>query len=640
MLREDGGSLIVHSQPQTVNAADPAVLQTSPHPILEVSDVEAWADLADPFAAAEFLGLARRIPELADALAGSSPLPIAQFPHFPIWRTLADRILKSTRAGESLHRSSDERLALASLARSIAAFAEWGKAEPAYWHSLMQTHGPRAAMETLFTASLPERCHLVAERLWAVAKDNEVSHQSQLLDQLARYWPKVRWGDVWVEVCDAYSKNNSDKPAYWTEAMRRQLASVARRLAERQEKFFQQQLLRIAIAGSREDWSQQAASVLASGTPEGSACWVKSMQSTRNDASPLGWGVYASGSRLVCYHGTREDFEASALPTSFRHAVPLTEGAADSAQSRESAGQSTMEQRTALGWLYAPLPFAKMLDGLATEQLGPALANWVLRDGLKQAASHEHAALHQITRTHDEQFEIRFADAMAEFGAGAGHMINNPLATIAGKAQWLLAEESDPTRRQALHKIEDQVARVHRMIRDLHFVGKPNFDEPGVHALVTLLRQAIGGLGETALHAEITLIEPPPEWELWGSGTQLSRMVTEVVRNGIEAAGTDGRVRVEAHLVRTGEESNSPRGDRTYCITISDSGPGFNANERRQAFDPFYAGRPAGRGMGMGLTVALCIARHHGGRIELGLGRPTQVRLFIPAASTGEAYDA
>ncbi|MFN9906370.1 MAG: histidine kinase dimerization/phospho-acceptor domain-containing protein, partial [bacterium] len=39
--------------------------------------------------------------------------------------------------------------------------------------------------------------------------------------------------------------------------------------------------------------------------------------------------------------------------------------------------------------------------------------------------------------------------ALAEFAAGAGHEINNPVATISGSVQQLLPGERDPDRVQA-----------------------------------------------------------------------------------------------------------------------------------------------------------------------------------------------
>jgi len=64
-------------------------------------------------------------------------------------------------------------------------------------------------------------------------------------------------------------------------------------------------------------------------------------------------------------------------------------------------------------------------------------------------------------------------EALAEFAAGAGHEINNPLATIIGRAQLLLKDERDPQRRQMLLSIGAQAYRIRDMIGDTMLFGRP-----------------------------------------------------------------------------------------------------------------------------------------------------------------------
>ncbi len=63
--------------------------------------------------------------------------------------------------------------------------------------------------------------------------------------------------------------------------------------------------------------------------------------------------------------------------------------------------------------------------------------------------------------------------ALAEFAAGAGHEINNPLAVISGRAQLFLRHERDPGRRRELAIINAQARRVYEMIADLMLFARP-----------------------------------------------------------------------------------------------------------------------------------------------------------------------
>ena len=56
------------------------------------------------------------------------------------------------------------------------------------------------------------------------------------------------------------------------------------------------------------------------------------------------------------------------------------------------------------------------------------------------------------------------------------------------------------------------------------------------------------------------------------------------------------------------------------AILVEDSGPGIAPDEREQIFDLCYrgrAGRKAGQGSGIGLSVAVGILRRHQGRIDV-----------------------
>jgi signal transduction histidine kinase len=52
-------------------------------------------------------------------------------------------------------------------------------------------------------------------------------------------------------------------------------------------------------------------------------------------------------------------------------------------------------------------------------------------------------------------------------------------------------------------------------------------------------------------------------------------------------------------------------------IEIEDHGQGFSEIERNHAFDLFYSGRQAGRGLGFGLPKCWRIIQQHGGLIEI-----------------------
>ena len=218
-------------------------------------------------------------------------------------------------------------------------------------------------------------------------------------------------------------------------------------------------------------------------------------------------------------------------------------------------------------------------------------------------------------------------ESLAEFAAGAGHEINNPLATIIGRAQQLLKDERDPQRRQMLLSIGAQAYRIRDMIGDTMLFGRPPKPELQDVSLPTVVEQVISRLADslsqsacivtTNISAELTLRADP---------TQLSIVISELLRNSRQALQPGGgTIQIRA-----------TSGDDGFAqIEIEDRGNGFTDVERIHAFDPFFSGRQAGRGLGFGLPKCWQIVRQHGGsiQIESPAGGPTKVVIRWPTAS-------
>src|SRR5580704_14136249 len=95
--------------------------------------------------------------------------------------------------------------------------------------------------------------------------------------------------------------------------------------------------------------------------------------------------------------------------------------------------------------------------------------------------------------------------ALAEFAAGAGHEINNPLAVMAGRAQLLLRGETDPERRRDLAVIHAQAMRITEMIADMRlFAACPELERQTVD-VVELVRTVVDSLQSAAAEQETAL---------------------------------------------------------------------------------------------------------------------------------------
>lgn len=222
--------------------------------------------------------------------------------------------------------------------------------------------------------------------------------------------------------------------------------------------------------------------------------------------------------------------------------------------------------------------------------------------------------------------------ALAEFAAGAGHEINNPLAIIIGRAQQLLREEADPQRRQALALIAAQAYRIRDMIGDVMLFARPPRPEPQPLPLCATLRQVVdrleGDLSAAHCRVELTAAADAEHLSIHADPAQLAVVASELLRNAWQALQPAGGV-IQLVVAR---EPETP----LFAVwQVIDHGKGFSELERRHAFDPFFSGRQAGRGLGFGLCKVARIVDLHGGtvKIESAEGGPTTVTVRWPVAS-------
>lgn len=223
----------------------------------------------------------------------------------------------------------------------------------------------------------------------------------------------------------------------------------------------------------------------------------------------------------------------------------------------------------------------------------------------------------------DATLEHEKVESLAEFAAGAGHEINNPLTVISGRAQLLLRGETDPERRHDLALISAQAMRVNEMIADMRLFARPPVPNPEAFDVAALLDRLAEELSADSARLEIAFQrdgrrEPTP---ITADAAQIEVVLRAICRNAVEAIGHGGVVRLGLAV-----------DDRVLRITVADNGPGITDEQRRHIFDPFYSARQAGRGLGLGLSKAWRIVTAHAGRIDVESepGHGTVFRITLP----------
>ena len=219
-------------------------------------------------------------------------------------------------------------------------------------------------------------------------------------------------------------------------------------------------------------------------------------------------------------------------------------------------------------------------------------------------------------------------EALAEFAAGAGHEINNPVATIVGRAELLLKGESNPERRQALLTIGAQALRIRDMIGDLMVFARPPKPDPKSLNLVEVVDDVVRKLDESLRTKSLTVVRSgETSVPIFADPVQLRVVISNLLLNSLNASATGGSIAVEC----ASREADSRR---SAVLVVRDRGVGLSSIEREHLFDPFFSGRQAGRGLGFGLCKCWRIVELHGGQVdcESSPENGTTFRVTWPAA--------
>lgn len=236
----------------------------------------------------------------------------------------------------------------------------------------------------------------------------------------------------------------------------------------------------------------------------------------------------------------------------------------------------------------------------------------------------------------ERELEARKLESLAEFAAGAGHEINNPLATISGRVQLLLRTETDPEKRRALETIGGQAYRIRDMIGDVMLFARPPQPQPQAHDLSSVARCVLEELQSDIERADCAIrIDADGVVPIWADENQLKIVIGSLIRNSLEAAGEQPTISLTCRAI---VEDTLPKAE----FTVVDNGIGLSALDRAHLFDPFYSGRQAGRGLGFGLSKCWRIVSNHSGRfdVESEPGGDTAFRVVWPATDQREPRDA
>lgn len=191
------------------------------------------------------------------------------------------------------------------------------------------------------------------------------------------------------------------------------------------------------------------------------------------------------------------------------------------------------------------------------------------------------------------------------FASGAAHELGSPLGSLSViLADWrrLAAIANDPALAGEVAEMEAEVQRCKRIVADiLHAAGEPRGEAMTSAATASFLNDAVAAW--RAAHTAVPLDYHGVAVE--GTAIVADRALRQAIWNLLDnaAEASPGGIALRASLA----------GD-TLAIAVSDHGPGFAPDRLASVGQPYQSTKGAGHGIG--LFLAVNVARRLGGRLE------------------------
>jgi signal transduction histidine kinase len=253
-----------------------------------------------------------------------------------------------------------------------------------------------------------------------------------------------------------------------------------------------------------------------------------------------------------------------------------------------------------------------------------------------------HAELQEVNRRLLELSRMK-----TKFLAITDHELRTPVTALDGMIQLLLrrsrgvADELRPRLEQLSHvsrRLVDLVRGIHDLAQCHTHQFPVSLDWAEADDLVRSIDLDFDiARFNRELHLNFRQ-DVPKDCRLRADLHRLRQAITELIQNAVKATADGGRVDVRLTV-------GDVEGERRLLVVVCDTGVGIPAQEQQKIFEAFYEVGDerhhhtskhefGGAGLGIGLSIALEIAKAHGGGIDVKSepGRGSEFTLWVPLA--------
>jgi signal transduction histidine kinase len=152
--------------------------------------------------------------------------------------------------------------------------------------------------------------------------------------------------------------------------------------------------------------------------------------------------------------------------------------------------------------------------------------------------------------------------------------------------------------------------KMRRLFEDLRRFSAAIVLEPEACNMGQVLQQAVRDVTAAApeKHIRVDCITNGTDLRCQADPLRMDQVFCNLLENSVAACPEVVAIQIDWRHTQLGQQP-------ALQITLSDNGPGFSAEQRQRAFEPFYTTKSQGTGLGLAITKRIIEA--HGGQITI-----------------------
>lgn len=233
----------------------------------------------------------------------------------------------------------------------------------------------------------------------------------------------------------------------------------------------------------------------------------------------------------------------------------------------------------------------------------------------------------------DKLSQLQRLSSLGQMVSKLAHQVRTPLsAAILYGANLKNSQLEPPEREKFQDKLMSRLSDLEQTVNDMLLFAKSGQQQVvsplSINALVQSSTDGLAPLLDNAnATCEIQLC--PDDCHVLGNQTALTGAIQNLIHNSLEVIKTHAHIQVSCFCKQ----------DKAF-ISVTDNGPGIEAEQAAKIFEPFYTSRV--QGTGLGLAVVKSVATAHQGEVHL-ISKPGEGAHFVislPLLPVGEAENS